>query len=365
MANPALPDIYSVGRYAEGQWFSDFNSIQGPNVPSTTWEPSVGPMGEVVTEALARWTNGGIPPKSSMGVDIKAFDFIQRQYMCSPYHDESNRLIMPEMLCFTVNYFDPHTGSVQVLTLSKVNQILHEHWEEFEETSVPGSYNFVPRNGKFRDYLVKYGESGLENFHYADRNGRAEEFYGDEASKMREFREMALEDDYHWLTKFGILRHISFAGSVINTTRAVGLETMDNTAHTDHYTQVNVCLAKRGRVANVFGPASRIKTGSKLWMVLRRKPRPDGTSGAFHIVPWGSHIQDYPLAAQLEFRDLDGNMVRGHYWRVGVVLRGADDSPAEVSMQKASNLGLYCSERAAYEAHGTLPTLYVALGFKF
>jgi hypothetical protein len=367
MANPALPDIYSVGRYAEGQWFNDVNSIGGPSVPSTTWEPSTNPFGQVATDMLNAWMNGGAPPKSTMGVDIKAFDFIQRQYMCSPYHDESNRLIMPEMLCFTVNYYDPQTGSVQVLTLSKVNQILHEHWEEFMESVFSNGLNFSQRNKDFYDLLATYGEQGLENFHYADRNGHAEDFYsGKELSDLRKFRDMALEDDYHWLTKFGILRHISFAGAVINTTRAVGLETMDNTAHSDHYTQVNVCLAKRGRVANVFGPASRIKTGSKLWMVLRRKSRPSGLGpGPFCIVPGGSHIYDYPLAGELEFEDINKKTVRGHFWRVGVVLRGADDSPATVAIQRASNLGLYCSERAAYEVHGTLPTLYVALGFKF
>lgn len=360
MSNPALPEILSVGRYAEGQWFNDYNSIAGPNVPSTTWEPSVNPFGQVVTDALAAYLGNGVPGKNHMGVDIKSFDFIQRQYMCSPYHDESNRLIMPEMLCFTVNYFDPITNSVQVLTLSKVNQILHEHWEEFLESANSTTYNFSQRNKDFYELLKKYGEQGLENYEYAERTGRDV----GELGELKRFRDMALEDDFHWLTKFGILRHIAFAGSVINTTRAVGLETMDMTEHSDHYTNVNVCLAKRARVANVFGPASRIKTGSKLWLVLKRKPHPSGY-GAFCIVPGGSHIQDYPLAGQLEFDDINGRVARGHFWRVGVVLRGGDEGAPEVTMQKAANLGMYCSERAAYEAHGTLPTLYVALGFRF
>lgn len=344
---PSLPDILSAGRYAEGQWVSDIGGIRGPNVPSVMWEPSGG--GNM---------RGVQPPTSSMGVDIKAFDFIQKQFMCAPYHDETNRLIMPEMLCFTVNMVDPDTGSSQVLTLSKVNQIMHDEWEHFlEEVRLyPGGSQET-----FYNALQAYGEVGLMNYHRAKMEGRLNDSY----NVLKEFYEKSLEDDYRWLTRFGIMHHISFAGSVINTNRAIGLETMDMTMHSDHYTTVNVCLAKRARVANVFGPATDIKTGSKLWLILKRKSRPTGKDvGAYQIVPGGSATYDYPLASQLEYTDANKNIERGFFWRVGSVLRQGDSSPAAISIQEAANLGYHCSERNAYETHGTLPTLYVALGFK-
>lgn len=358
VGGPALPDILSAGPFAEGQWFNDFNSIQGPNVPSVNWNPTNG-------SAFS-----GEPSTSSMGVDIKAMDFIQRAYMCTPYHDESNRLIMPEMLCFTVNYADPDTGSQQVLTLSKVNQIMHDEWDIFEKSIPEGTYEHNPKNKEFERLLRKYGEQGLNTYHVANLEGHLDElektFENTDVSlgELKKFHDMALEDDFHWLTVFGVLRHISFAGSVINTLRAVGLETMDMTRHTDHYTQVNVCLAKRGRVANVFGPVTRIMTGSKLWLVLRRKEKPNGGVGSLVVVPDGSNVYDYPLAGDLEFTDLSGKTERGHFWRVGVVLRQGDSNPANISIQQAANLGYYCNERRAYEAHGTLPSMYVALGFK-
>lgn len=345
---PSLPDILSAGRYAEGQWVGDVGGIRGPNVPSVVWDPSGG--GNM---------RGGQPPTSSMGVDIKAFDFISKQFMCAPFHDETNLLIMPEMLCFTVNMVDPDTGSSQVLTLSKVNQIMHDEWEHFLEQAK--NYPDSPQ-GTFYKALETYGEVGLMNYHRAKMEGRLDDTYD---SNLKSFYDRSLEDDYHWLTRFGILHHISFAGSVINTNRAIGLETMDRTSYSDHYTTVNVCLAKRARVANVFGPATEIKTGSKLWLILRRKSKPNGAHvGAFQIVPGGSAKYDYPLASQLEYNDPSNKTERAFFWRVGSVLRQGDSSPAGISIQEAANLGYKCSERQAYEAHGTLPTLYVALGFK-
>lgn len=346
-AGPALPDILSAGRYSEGQWVTDYNSIKGPNVPSNGWQPGSSPF-------------SGQPPTSSTGLDLKSLDFIQRTFLCAPYHDESNQLIMPEMLCWTVNYVDPDIGAQQVMTLSKVNQTCHDEWDLFMKTIAPGSYDHNPQNKIFHDYLINFGEQGLRNYDIALKEGRAESY----DKELKEFHRMALSDDFHWLTLFGLFHHISWAGSVINTNRAVGLETMDMTQHTDHYTDVNVCVAKRARVANVFGPSKRIKTGSKLWVSVRRKLRPDGKYGELVLEPGGSNYNDYPSASELEFNDLNGDTIRGHAWRVGVVLREADSSPAAISIQQAANLGLYCNERRAYEAHGTLPSLYVALGFK-
>jgi hypothetical protein len=277
--------------------------------------------------------------------------------MCAPYHDDSNKLIMPDMLCFTVNMQDPNTGSSQVMTLSKVNQTMHEEWDDEFMSNVNAG---VPSAAKFLRYIKEYGEVGLRNYHVAKLEKREAELPSD----LKEFYDMALEDDYRWLTSFGIEHHISFAGSVINTNRAVGLETMDMTEYSDHYTNVNVCLAKRGRVANVFGQADEIKTGSKLWLVLKRKIKPNGTLGPFCIVPGGSAKYDYPLASELEYEDGNGNTERGFFWRVGSVLRQGDSSPALISIQQASNTGMHCSERQAYEAHGTLPVLYVSIGFK-
>lgn len=355
--NPSLPEIMSAAPYAEGVWVNDWDGIKGPNIGSKAWTPDSGrPF-------------SGEPPTSSMGVGNGAYDFIQKQYMVPPYHDESNNMIMPEQLCFTVNYADPSTGSVVVMTLPKVNQTLHEEHMQFERSRVPGNPEFNPQSQIFYNLLTAFGEKGLNAYERASSEGRLgelQERLGDKFGRLVQFHRMSLEDDFHWLTMFGLLRHITFAGVVINTNRATGLETMDRTLFSDHYTVVNVCLAKRIAVANVFGTLATIKTGSKLWLVLKRKNKPNGGVGELVIVPGGSHIKDYPMAGSLEFNDFkEGDVVRGHFWRVGVVLRQADSSPAEVSIQRAANMGLFCNERGAYEAHGTLPTMWIALGIKY
>lgn len=355
--NPSLPEIMSAAPYAEGVWVNDWNGINGPGIGSKAWTPEAG-------KAFS-----GEPPTSSMGVGNGAYDFIQKQYMVPPYHDESNNMIMPEQLCFTVNYADPTTGSVVVMTLPKVNQTLHEEHLHFERSRVQGNPEFSPQSKIFYDLLNEFGEKGLAAYERASSEGRLgelQERLGAKFGKLEQLHRMSLEDDFHWLTMFGLLRHITFAGVVINTNRATGLETMDRTLFSDHYTVVNVCLAKRVAVANVFGTLANIKTGSKLWLILKRKNKPNGDAGELVIIPGGSHIMDYPMAGSLEFNDIKkDDVVRGHFWRVGVVLRQADTSPAEVSIQRAANIGLFCNERGAYEAHGTLPTMWIALGIKY
>lgn len=362
--NPSMPEILSAAPFAQGEWFNDWNGIKGPNIGNLPWTAQGGkPF-------------SGEPNASNMTTSLGAFDFIQKTFVVPPYHDESNQMMMPEELCWTVNYADATTGSVTVLTLKKVNQTLHEEWQLLERSKSANTPESNPQSAKFYGYLKKFGEDGLNAYERARVNGRLDELkkrmdadttdpeknFGDLAN----FHRLATEEDYHWLTEFGLIRHITFAGAIINTNRAIGLETMDRTRYTDHYTVVNVCLAKRAAVANVFGTLSDIKTGSKLWCTLKRKMKPNGEPGELMIVPGGSHLRDYPSAAELEYNDIKpGSVVRGHFWRVGVVLRQADSSPATVSIQRAANLGLYCNERSAYEAHGTLPTMWVALGFKY
>lgn len=360
--NPSMSEIASVGPFAEGLWTNDWNGINGPNIGDKPWT------------AMGGKAFGPEPPTMSMGVDLKAMDFIQKTYMVPPFHDESNQMIMPEQLCWTVNYADPTTGSVTVMTLPHVNQTMHDEWLQCERSSSPSSNEYNPQCERFMKLFKTFGEKGLNAYERArveDRLGELQSRMtgkkeGEDFASLKMFREMATEDDFHWLTVFGLVRHITFAGVVINTNRAIGLENMDRTMFTDHYTVVNVCLAKRAAVANVFGTLQDIKTGSKLWCILKRKMKPNGTVGELMIVPGGSHIKDYPSAGELEYFDVkEGDVVRGHFWRVGVVLRQADSSPAEVSIQRAANLGLFCNERAAYEAHGNLPTMWVALGFKY
>lgn len=374
MSNPGLADIFGAGfPYAgigAGPVTSNFG-LSDPNVPMVSWAPQ-GNTGDM--QGPASFLDYGKAPTSHGHISLKSFDFIQYTYLCPPFGDANETLIMPDMLVFTVNEMDSEEGSTNVFTLPKVNQLAHDAYKDFLDFTRENDSNYFQEAADFKGYMTRYGEKGLETYHRAQFN----KAQGDTvlmkdledagvANDLKRYYELATNDVYCWLTRFGILSRISFAGSVINVNRGTSLEEIDMTRYTEHYTQVNVCLAKRGRVANVFGSADRITTGSKLWIILRRK-RVLTTSGTrydeFQFVPGGDTLEDYPSQGDLSYVDDSGRACVGHVWRVGVVITPGNFSPQPISRDTAANLGVNCSERQAYEAHGTLPVLYVALGFK-
>jgi len=341
--------------------------ISGPNVPSVSWAPTGAPD-ESGLGAIARFLNSGKPPKSHGSISLKGFDFVQYVYLCPPWADNSQRYIMPEMLAWTVNTMDTGDSATTVLTLPKINQIAKDCYDEFKRITDerPGNSDASPEAIEFKKFLVLYGEHSLETFAKLRDLTTTTVMDAAERKDMIKFLGLAKQDFYCWLTRFGIMSRVTYVGPVINVNRAVSVEELDMTQHADHYCQVNVCYAKRGRIANVFGPACSITTGSKLWLTLRRKMvlTHEGMEPRhYQIVPGGSTLRDKPSDRERTYLDDSGRPVLGHVWRVGVVSFPGPSSPSVGSCQDASNTGVRCSEREAYEAHGTLPSLIVAVGF--
>jgi hypothetical protein len=154
-----MPEILSAAPFAQGEWFNDWNGIKGPNIGNLPWTAQGGkPF-------------SGEPNASNMTTSLGAFDFIQKTFVVPPYHDESNQMMMPEELCWTVNYADATTGSVTVLTLKKVNQTLHEEWQLLERSKSANTPESNPQSAKFYGYLKKFGETGLNAYERARVNG--------------------------------------------------------------------------------------------------------------------------------------------------------------------------------------------------
>lgn len=343
--------------------------LGGPNPPGFAWDTRNGstPGGKL---------NYGVPPESHGHISQKQRETVTYTYLNPPIGDYSFRLTMPEMICFTVHYCDPDENSTLVLTLPKLNWLMAEAWNNFEirTSGTPQvNPNYDQHFVEFRDLLQEYGERVLEGYAYLRShnfdpnlsrfNGRIDAVGLD---KLQRFYDMALEDDFIYLTKFGIQTRISLAGVVQTVNRAIGLETEDRTENSDHYEQVVVAVAKFVRVANVFGPTEEITTGSRVWLTLTRKQlREPGKYGPFMFKPGGSKTMSRPLSADTAYLDESGALCYGRVFPLGVVIEPDAYSPMPAALEQATCTALTRNaERAAYECHATLPKIAVQWGTK-
>jgi len=343
--------------------------ITGPNVPFVSWAP----RGDTTDQTgPASFLNFGIAPISHGHPTLKSFDFIQYAYTVPPWDDDSHMQIMENMLVWTLNEMEPDLDTHHLRTLPQLNQHAAEAFDLFTSLVSEGDEEAV----QFSGFLKKYGERGLEDYVNAKGKGRLQYEYrkkkGDapsqkslfESSDLKLFWELAQKDTFCYMTQWGIRNMWSFAGSVINLNRGTSLEIMDHTRDEDHFVQVNVGLAKRTRVGNVFGTNDKVTTGSQVWVTLRRKHMADNKSGAFEFVPGGDTMMDRPLLQDTRYFDDSGAQCFGHVWSIGKVTEPGDFDPQISAMEGATNLGSGIGAIKAYDCHGTLPTLILAMGFK-
>ncbi len=345
--------------------------IDGPNVPYVDWQPRGDGEGQAPP---SRFLRGGRAPKKIGSIALKSIDFIQVSFMCPPYGDESEKYVKPEMLAFIVKEFDSETGAHTALTLSKCNQIMFEAHKEFRAYRDAANPAHDKDCADFWEYLREFGEKMLETYHQARKNmvlwnamtNPDTGVSADKLAKLKRYYELSTQDLFCWLTAFGIKQKIEFLGSVINTNRPEG-DVDDPTDSQDHFSVVNACMAKRARIANVFGPADRITTGSKLWITLRRKAVLEGGQtvyNEFQLVPGGSTTHDYPTQREASYIDPSGRSMTPTRYHVGVVNFPGAFSPTRDAMEIAANISSTCSEVRAYNEHAGLPSLIVSLSVK-
>ena len=357
MSNPLAPLILNNQPNAPGGGIQGVGPIGFPDItadggPYTDFSPGSNPYGSV----------GFIDsvPQNGDVTEIYGIDNIPQQFTCAPWDDESERYIMPGMMAFCVKQWDQVEGTTLILTLPKLNQVLQEAYNDFEELLNDQDQRAI----QFSGYLIKYGERALEQYHQQVKRGTLETIPKDISADLKNFHDMATQDHFCYLTKFGILSKIEYLGVVNNTNRAISLE---GYRQNNHYQQVNVIMAKRAEVSNLFGCAENVTTGSILWLLLRRKPKTvqgEIKYAEFYVVPHGCKEKRHTRLLDVEYKDPSGDFVQGHHWTVGSVLIPGNSSPTQARIMAAANIGYNCSENLAYNEHATLPTLYVALGFR-
>jgi len=351
--NPLEIDIFKAAGYSGsgvpmGPNAGDFDGID-PYQPFVEWDTRRNETGP------AEFMKYGKAPMNADVVEISGVDNIPQQYMCLPWEDESDRFVLPHMLAFALKEYDCIENTTVILTLPKLNQVLYESYHDFRKLVDDNDSITV----NFDVLLKKYGEAALEMAHDKQKNGEKVQ-----NPELEKFFKMSTEDFYCWLTKYGIMSRISYLGVINNVSRAISLE---NIHQTGQYTTVNVVMGKRCEVANVFGDVDHVTSGSRLWLILRRKSTIKNGNveyREFHVVPHGCRYKDFPRQLDLQYIDPSGRYFRGEKWTIGKVLTPGSFSPQKGQMESASNCGLFCNERSAYETHLGLPTMYIAAGFK-
>lgn len=315
-------------------------------------------------------------PLESEVVTLDSWEHLSFAYMApSTLGDGSDLMIMSRMLVWIVKQHNLEDESTIVLTLAKLNSIMQNEWNVFVRatTGSPATNPYYDdEKYEFLGWLQRFGERSLEAYHYArvnqlrDKHGHplTDQYEERTGGEIRTFYERAQQPGYCYLTRFGILSQVEFAGVVINTNRAETLLGLDTTAQSEHYLQVNVGYAKRVECAQQFGDHNTIQAGSRLWVTLTRKRCAGGKFGAFVCIPGGSKQIPQPLEQDRCYADESGHRCRGHVWFVGVVTDAADKAPSRTALERANNTGDAQDEVLAYQMHAVLPSMYVAVGYK-
>lgn len=335
------------------------------------WAP-VGGNPDVASMAAAM--NNGLAPLESTVVTLDSFEHISFQYMApTSLGDGSDLLIMSRMLVFIVKEHNLEDESTITLPLQKLNKLSQQQWNDFvRDTSESVDTNRWWNQDKadFRLYLEELGERSLEAYAHARNRGDLDQCRKYEAAALnlkcdlKKFYNLSTQPGYCFLTRHGWLSKVSWGGPVVNTNRAESLMGIDDTSMREHYLQINVGFAKRIECAQQFGSNDDIMAGSRLWIVLTRKPCPEGKFGAFVLIPGGNKRRDVPLNRERCYLDESGALCSGYVWRVGIVTQAAQQAPSITSQERANCTGEVQDEMLAYQAHAGLPSMWIACGYK-
>jgi len=339
------------------QSFGNFGAGGAPT-PGVEWGPT-GQMAQLAGQLMNDAT-----PLQQVRVENDAFDPIVAKFLCptfSPEEDERNLDIMPEMLVFAAKRMDNEFGTQSLMSLPQLNQIMAEAYTNFRNYATQGE----PKAARFMQLLEKYGERGLEDYVNAKNNGKARLALIPEESRgeLKEFESLATQDCFRYLTCYGIMSLWTFTGGVLTVGRAISMDDGDDYTDIDHVLSVAVGVAKRVRLANVFGPADQITPGAQVCLILKRGQNSSGKPGPFCFHPWGTKDRARPTRQETLYMDESGHMRSGKIIQVGKVMESGRNASA-VAQQMASNTGRPIGAMEAYKAHGTLPSIYVAIGYK-
>jgi hypothetical protein len=342
-----------------------------------------GPNGSA--SKAAAFASYGLPPSSSSVASFTSNDFIQHQHVIHPWGDGAHRNIAEYQIVFTQRTLTDHDLQLYTsVSLAKVNEILDQSYATFEaltDNIADPTLNDADCV-KFKNYLDKYGEKLLEEYHQLRKkssNTYLDAYVTDATTRneLKDFYEMAINRPVlKYLTKLGILLNWNFIGVTLGVNRATTFDESDNAASSERVAVINTIMAKRATTHNIFGGIKDVITGADAYLILRRVQRRGNRGpGKFEFVPYASrfvmgiprHLAIYsdgfeqipdPAGAAGKTKNSDiPRIVNSHVIPVGMITQPTSRDAPEGIREVAA--GLNGNHRTAYEAISTLPTIHV------
>jgi hypothetical protein len=117
---------------------------------------------------------------------------------------------------------------------------------------------------------------------------------------------------------------------------------------------INVVVAKKAAVINIWGNSRKVKPRTPLYLCLRRRQESKDKFTHFEVVPYADckYAGNSPPTNELSYRDDSGTFQVGHSWYMGWMDEFGRESPPETLRQQA--IGNTTSAAQAFEAMGVL-----------
>jgi hypothetical protein len=288
------------------------------------------------------FSKGGVMPEESTASEFQSNQYIAAHYAIYPWADKTHELIQPGMLVFMSRHIDPKYRLYNMAPPFKLN-IMQAEAHMHSRNSTNGDHT------RWRQLMDEHGESLLEQYHVATKQGRAPQ-----NADLKDFYTLSQKPDFKHLTQLGILSNWNFAGTVISKGESSGAAMyLDHHSSTDITYVVGLVAGLKARTSNVWGA---VVPGDHLCLVLRRAD----PNGPLQWVPWHNRNREYPPRSLSTYTDKTGRIVNSHILYIGYVTEATERDTTVNECEMA--MGLFSNNvKEAYEACGPLSNLTIQI----
>jgi hypothetical protein len=263
--------------------------------------------------------------------DFLANQTVSHSYAIYPYSDKTHEYVQEGMLVFVSRHTDVRYRLYNMAPIFKMNIL---QTEAFIETKLSTTTDATT----FKRLLANYGEKVLEEYHCALKNGIEVQ-----SADMNAFYKLAQRQEFMYLTKFGILQHWNFGGSVISKGEAMG--SLEHHQIIDTTYVVGLACSERARTSNLWG---HVFPGDKLYVMLTRESK----DTPLVWVPFTS--RDH--VTNKSYTDASGRTCNAYIVYVGLVTEAIERDPTTVQIEQALAINGK-NAKDAHEAYGSLPNI--------
>lgn len=249
---------------------------------------------------------------------VGAMEFLTNEtvghsYVIYPYADKTHQMIQEGMLVFVSRHTDVRYKLYNMAPVFKMNALQREAYLEFKGSSAPDAV-------RFKDFLARYGEQALDDYHHAVKNGLGG------AEQLKDFYNLARKPEFTYLTKFGILNNWNFGGCVYSKGESTNGGTyLDHHSMTEITYVVGLACAQRARTSNIWG---KLCPGDKVYLMLTR----EDADSPFIWVPFVNYRPSFKSST---YKDASNRTCNAHVVYVGLVTESVEREPTQLHIDRA------------------------------